>query len=201
MALSVTVRPADYDQALIFAGVAHSEGGEREFMSSNLRLYNYWGASFWVARQQDGIPVTLVVARPSKAKRKNAWGRYVNHYLVYTRKPYRLQGYAKGTTWNLRRQWADNGQSRLKSLIQSWEGFCYHRSFGDPLWGQHKGELVVDAPLVRGDPFPPGVPIESRPYSDGQLSDDALLGILTDPNGQFKRHEKEVTAVLAKPHL
>lgn len=189
------VSPAAYDEAVAFMRKCHShlgpgEGHERAFMTANLRLYRYWGASFWLG-SAEGEPVTLVVARPGRARKKGPWGRYVNFYLVYTDKPHRGNGYSFGTAQALRRQWADEGQSRIKARASSYGGFAHFWAFGDHFWGLHEGDLVVDAPLNRTQVFPPSVPVEARPYSTRQLSREDLLTILTDPHGRFRATEGE----------
>lgn len=170
----------------------------------NLSLYRFYGATFYLARDPDGVPVTLIAARPGTSPRKNAWGRYVNHYLAYTAPDYRRLGCATEAEAQVRQLWAGYGYDRVKTLCQSWLGFCYHEHLADRVWGTKPGtgELAIDSPL-HGGPFPPGVPIKARqnawhPGDGTEMTPAELERHLTAPDGRFRRDREEVAAVLAK---
>lgn len=174
---------------------------EAAYLGANIRLYNFYGASFYLGRNGPGAAVSLAVARPGASRRKNGWGRYVNHYLAYTDPALRRMGLASATETALRRRWRDDGYDRVKTLCQSWLGFCYHEHMRDRVWGVKAatGELVVDSPLHDG-PWPDGVPIKSRQSCPAgrEMTPAELVAHLTDPAGRFRRQPEEVEAVLAK---
>jgi mannose-6-phosphate isomerase-like protein (cupin superfamily) len=174
---------------------------EAAYLGANIRLYRFYGATFYEAADELGNRVSLIVARPGKSPRKNAWGRYVNHYLAYTAPGFRRQGYATAAETALRAMWRDDGYDRVKTLCQSWLGFCYHEHMRDRVWGVKPGtgELVIDSPLTSR--VEAGVPIKARQsalHPDREVTPGELVGILTDPAGRFRREPEEAWAVLAK---
>lgn len=209
----VEVRAVPYEEADGFAKVCKARlremrdagtlsAAHARFESAylaNLGVYNFYGATFYLGH--DGArPTGLVVARPGTAPRKNAWGRYVNHYLAYTAPGFRRQGYATAAEKIVRQMWADDGMDRVKTLCQSWLGFAYHEHLRDRIWGVKPGtgELAIDSPL-HGGPWPPGVPIKARQFAAGrEMTELEIIRHLTDPDGRFRRTQEEVTAVLGK---
>ena len=175
---------------------------EAAYLGANIRLYRFYGATFYEVVDEIGARVSLIVARPGTSPRKNAWGRYVNHYLAYTAPGYRRQGFATAGETAVRAMWAADGFDRVKTLCQSWLGFCYHEHMRDQVWGVKPGtgELVIDSPLHGGE-FPPGVPVKARSsayYEDSEMNPRDLVRVLTDPAGRFRRSQREVEAVLLK---
>jgi hypothetical protein len=194
---------ASWSAQAVTAGVMSADHArfERSYLA-NLRLYQFYGASFWLAANPAGDPVTLHVAKPGRSPRRNAWGRYVNHYLAFTHPARRRQGYATAAELELQAGWHAQGYDRLKTLCQSWLGFCYHEHLRDRMWGVNQnGELIIDSPLDPAAPFPPGVPIKARNGAWNlatELLDEDIMAILTRPGGRFRRAPAEVQAVLAK---
>jgi hypothetical protein len=176
---------------------------ERAYLA-NLGLYKFYGATFYLARNLGGAPVSLIAARPGTSPRRNAWGRYVNHYLAYTAPGCRRRGYATAAETQARQLWAGYGYDRVKTLCQSWLGFCYHEHLRDRIWGVKAGtgELAIDSPL-HGGPFPDGIPVKARqaalhPDTGTEMTCAELENCLTDPAGRFRRDPGEVRAVLLK---
>ena len=143
----VTVKACGHDGAQEFAAACKTDLGgltaahgrfERAYLA-NLGLYKFYGATFYLARAEDDVPVTLIVARPGTSPRKNGWGRYVNHYLAYTAPRSRRAGYATSAETTIRGMWAGYGYDRVKTLCQSWLGFCYHEHLRDQIWGVKAG--------------------------------------------------------------
>lgn len=175
----------------------------RRSSAGNAGYYEYVGADAFGVYDEMGLMVGLHVARPSTGKRKNAWGRYVNHYLAYTRPESRAQGYGAGAEGVLQARWAAEGYDRLKTLCQSRLGVYYHESLGDVVWGTNlKGELVIDSPLDAGAPFPAGMPIKARNAAvsprEAPLSATELEAIVTDPAGRFAMAPAEARALLGR---
>ena len=173
---------------------------ERKYLS-NIGIYEFYGATPYLVLDDKGVEVSAHVARPATSKSKNAWGRYVNHYLAYTRPMKRRQGYASWGEFILQEAWASRGYNRLKTLCQSWLGICYHEHLRDHVWGINpKGELVIDSPLNPQEDFPPGVPIKARKFARGEteLTVSELRVILSNPQGIFRRSLDEIDAVLEK---
>lgn len=217
----VTVKACGYDGAVEFArwcrvslGAMRHDGTlspeherfERAYLA-NLGLYKFYGATFYLARDAEGLGVSLVVARLGTTPRKNAWGRYVNHYLAYTAPSSRRQGYATAAETQVRAMWAGYGYDRVKTLCQSWLGFCYHEHLRDRIWGTKAGtgELAIDSPLTphREGTGPAGIPIKARaaawhPDTGTEMTCAELEQHLTDPAGRFRRSREEVNAVLLK---
>lgn len=163
-----------------------------------LSLYEFYRAEFWLVCTAAGEPRTLHVAAFGTSPRKNAWGRYVNHYLAFTRPGYRGQGWGSGGELALQEMAAGRGYDRLKTLCQSWLGVLYHERLRDLTWGvNEKGELVIDSPLHDG-PWPEGVPIKARKYSTGELDGEELYRVLTDPAGCFRAAPRAAADVLVK---
>jgi GNAT superfamily N-acetyltransferase len=217
----VTVKACGYDGAAEFAtwcrgllaGMRDAgtlsrdhERFERAYLA-NLGLYKFYGATFYLARDDLDWPVSLIVARPGTSPRRNAWGRYVNHYLAYTAPNWRRQGYATAAETKVRQLWAGYGYDRVKTLCQSWLGFCYHEHLRDRIWGVKAGtgELAIDSPLKphRDGTGPAGIPIKARaaalhPDTGQEMTCAELEQHLTDPGGRFRRTPEEVDAVLLK---
>jgi hypothetical protein len=212
----VTVKAADWDTVQAWAAAcrevlaAQRQAGtltsdherfERAYLA-NLGLYRFYGATLYLARNDQGQAVTLIAARPGTSPRRNAWGRYVNHYLAYTRPGKRREGYATAAETQVRQLWAGYGYDRVKTLCQSWLGFCYHEHLRDRIWGVKAGtgELAIDSPLHDG-PWPDGVPIKARQsalHPGTEMTCAELEDHLTDPAGRFRRTREEVNAVLLK---
>jgi hypothetical protein len=176
---------------------------ERAYLA-NLGLYRFYGATFYLAAAEDGHEVSLIAARPGTSPRRNAWGRYVNHYLAYTAPRWRRLGFATAAETAVRQLWAGYGYGRVKTLCQSWLGFCYHEHLRDRIWGVKAGtgELAIDSPLHDG-PWPDGIPIKARaaalhPDTGTEMTCAELEEHLADPAGRFRRTREEVNAVLLK---
>lgn len=173
---------------------------ERSYLGANLRLYHFYGAEFFAVTDAAGEPRALHVAKFNSSGRKNAWGRYVNHYLAFTDPDSRRQGYAVHGELRLQAIAAELGYDRLKTLCQSWLGVLYHEHLRDRMWGvNEKGEIVIDSPL-HGGPWPAGVPIKARKHNatGRELDGDELAAVLSDQRGRFRAPAAAVRYVLEK---
>lgn len=167
---------------------------------SFLGLYEFYGAEFWGVF--DGQMVTLHVAGFGKSPRKNAWGRYVTHYLAFTRPGARGFGYGAHGERDLQAIAAERGYDRLKTLCQSPLGVFYHEHLRDRMWGVNaKGELSIDSPLHDG-PWPDGVPIKARQANrtGAELTDAEFRAVVVDPAGRFRMDGTDADRILAKRH-
>jgi len=145
----------------------------RSMLSGSRVAVMSWGVPCLGLKVNDEL-VSLNVTNFSKRPRKNAWGRYLNCYLAYTRPEDRRKGYATKLMEHIEEQAIVQGYSRMKSLAGSYLGVRLHMRMGHQFWGVarfKKGELIVDTPLKAGDPFPEGIPIEAR----GIIPDCALM--------------------------
>lgn len=189
--------------ALVDAGMLPSAAARFERLyvgETQIRLYDWYGAQFFGAFDHDERQISLHVLKLNSSPRKNAWGRYVNHYLAFTRPRWRGLGYATAAEIDLQAMAAAEGYDRLKTLCQSWLGVLYHERLRDQVWGvNEKGELVIDSPLHPG-PWPAGVPIKARKFNTTgrELTRMELAAILTDPSGIFRRSLGQVNEVLDK---
>lgn len=175
----------------------------RRRSTGNPGFYEYLGADAWGVFDPFGSMVGIHVARPSTGKRKNAWGRYVNHYLAYVRPESRAQGYGAGAEAVLQARWAHGGWDRVKTLCQSRLGVYYHEALADVVWGVNpKGELVIDSPLDPAATWPAGMPIKARNAAvsprDTPLTAQEVWAVVTDFNGRFRMGAAEAYALLAR---
>lgn len=199
-ATAFAVEVYDETAGAVAAGTMSHEGRqfEKAYLGPFLRLYNFWGAEFYGVFS--GAMVTLHVASFTKSPRKNAWGRYVTHYLAYTRPTARAFGFASHGEMDLQAEAFERGYDRLQTLCQSWLGVLYHGRLRDQIWGANdKGELVIDSPLHPG-PWPDGVPIKARKWNTtGAETDDTTLhAILTAPDGRFRASPEQADRAIAK---
>jgi len=162
----------------------------RRMLSESRSVVVHWGTpcrGLWV----DGDLITVNVTSFSKRPRKNAWGRYLNFYLAYTRPLDRYKGYATHLAQTIEKMAVGQGYSRLKSLAGSYAGVRLHMAMGHHFWGIGKGgALIVDTP-ISDEKFPEGVPIEARNATAkaiaagwapiGQLSSDPMTFTPTEP--------------------
>lgn len=194
---SVLVELAAYADAGLIG--ARAAAKERAYLG-NLGLYERYGADFYLGTVE-GQGVALHAMRLSTGSRKNAWGRYVNHYLAYTRPSRRAEGIGSSVALDVMADARRRGYDRLKTLCQSWPGVLYHEALADTVWGVNdRGELVIDSPLDLDAPFPDGVPIKARQHAQHNrpLDDAETFLELTDLEGIFRRPEAEVRTLLDK---
>lgn len=159
----------------------------RRRRSGNPSPYEWRGGEVWGVFDDGATLVGLQVARLGSSRgRPGAWGRYVNHYALYTRPECRGQGYGRAAAQELWERWAAL-YDRVKALAGSPGGWGVFAALGARPWGlTEAGELIIDEALP-GHAEPAGVPPNVLRYdTDARLSDAELTAALTDPRGRFR---------------
>jgi GNAT superfamily N-acetyltransferase len=153
---------------------------ERTFVSQ-AGIYEYWGSRNWVRADYQpntwGQPRSIHIARFTRGRSHDAWGRYITFHLGYTLPGHRFLGHGLALVKHVEQVAADEGYDRIRSTIQSWGGLRLHLAAGHRFWGKNeKNELVVDSALLgRDDLFPYGIPKRARKYSTYEMSTAELI--------------------------